>query len=134
MADEADVYLELKTEEETTGLPADLLSAAKQAAQARGLPAGAQIITLSRSLVEPFLTYSSRRDLREKAWKLWTRRGELNAEKCNYPIANRILELRAQQAKMHGYQSFGDFATADTMAGNPSRVMDLLQVRNQSDV
>jgi Zn-dependent oligopeptidase len=37
---------------------------------------GAYVITLSRSLVEPFITFSERRDLREKAWKLWTTRGE----------------------------------------------------------
>lgn len=60
------------------------------------------MITLSRSLVEPFITYSERQDLREKAWKLWTRRGELAPTRNNLQIANQILQLRVEQAKMHG--------------------------------
>lgn len=51
------------------------MAAAQQAALERGLTGDAYVITLSRSLVEPFITFSERRDLREKAWKLWTNRG-----------------------------------------------------------
>jgi peptidyl-dipeptidase Dcp len=132
MADEANVYLELKTEEDKAGLPLDLVSAAEQAARERNVAttdgSSPCIITLSRSLVEPFLTYSTRRDLREKAWRLWTKRGELNEERINYPLAVRMLELRNEQARMHGYTSFAAFSTVDTMAGSPQRVMELLEV------
>ena len=64
------------TSDDLGGLPSDLVAAARQAAVERGLGDGVFVITLSRSLVEPFITFSERRDLREKAWKLWTNRGE----------------------------------------------------------
>lgn len=127
LADESDVYLTLESEDDLRGLPADLIESAQQAALERGLPKGACIITLSRSLVEPFITFSARRDLRERAWKLWTSRGELDPQRDNLSIAAQILQLRAEQAKMHGYATYADYATADTMAGSPERVMQLLE-------
>lgn len=130
MADEAEVYLELSAEDDFRGLPADLVTAAKQAAVERGVAAPAAIITLSRSLVEPFITFSERRDLREKAWRLWTSRGELAEERLNLPIAKRILVLRAEQAKMHGHRNFAEYALADTMAGSPRKVQSLLEVHS----
>jgi len=63
------------TADDLAGLPADLVAAARQAAVERNMSEGTYVITLSRSLVEPFITFSERRDLREKAWKLWTSRG-----------------------------------------------------------
>ena len=66
------------TADDLAGLPADLVAAARQAAVERNIPEGTYVITLSRSLVEPFITFSERRDLREKAWKLWTSRGMCN--------------------------------------------------------
>ena len=86
------------------------------------------VITLSRSLVVPFITFSERRDLREQAWKLWTNRGEIAPTRDNLNIAMRILELRIQQANMHGYKTYADYATADSMASNPAQVMELLEV------
>lgn len=122
MADEAEIYLELT---DPSGLPADLLAAAVSAGQERGL--AQPIITLSRSLVEPFLTYSDNKALREKAWKLWTRRGELVPSRDNLAVARRILQLRHQQATMHSYATYGHYATADTMAGSPEKVQKLLE-------
>ena len=121
------MYLTLSGEEDLAGLPADLVASARQAASARELPEGSHIITLSRSLVEPFITFSERRDLREKAWRLWTSRGELAPERDNLAIASQILELRVEQARMHGYETYAHFATADTMAGHPDKVMELLE-------
>jgi peptidyl-dipeptidase Dcp len=134
-----EVYIELQTKEDLDGLPEDLINAAKQAAIERNLPVSGEgegkrsegiqgIITLSRSLVEPFITYSARRDLREKAWKLWSKRGDsLSADRNNLLIAKRMLELRIEKAKMHGYSNFAEFALADTMAGHPNRVLTLLE-------
>lgn len=128
MADEASVFIELKTEDEKAGLPSDLLNAAVQAAKERKIDdENTAVITLSRSLVEPFLVYSDNRPLREKAWKLWTSRGELDSKTNNHTIASRILELRAEQAIMHGYSNFAEFSTADTMASSPQKVLELLQ-------
>jgi peptidyl-dipeptidase Dcp len=71
LSDESNFTLPI---EDLAGLPADLVAAAEQAATERGLPAGSHLITLSRSLVEPFLTYSDNRELRETAWRAWISR------------------------------------------------------------
>ena len=125
LADEASYQLLLKTESDLAGLPAFLRDAAKQAAQARGVEDG-HMITLSRSLLMPFLTFSERRDLREQALKAWLARGEHAGASDNRPIALEILKLRLEQASLHGYKTFADYALVDRMAGKPSAVQDLL--------
>ncbi len=125
LADEASYRLVLSTERDLAGLPEGLRAAARSAAQQRGLP-DAWVITLSRSLIVPFLTYSDRRDLREQAFAAWIRRGENAGEHDNRPIACEILALRSEQARLHGYASYADYALADRMAGNPAAVGKLL--------
>ena len=125
LADEASYQLLLKTESDLAGLPAFLRDAAKQAAQARGVE-DAHMITLSRSLLMPFLTFSERRDLREQALQAWLARGEHAGASDNRPIALEILRLRLEQASLHGYKTFADYALVDRMAGKPSAVQDLL--------
>lgn len=95
IADESELFIEL-TKDDLTGLPLFLQKAAQQASIERQLPNG-YVITLSRSLVVPFLTFSDRRDLREKAWRMWTRRGELVETRDNLQIAKEILILRSEQ-------------------------------------
>lgn len=85
------------------------------------------MITLSRSLVEPFLTFSPRRDLRERAWRLWTNRGQLDPSRANLKLAKEILLLRCEQAKLHGYESFAAYQNADSMAKTPQAVTELLE-------
>lgn len=127
MADESEITMDL-TEQDMTGCPEFLISAAKAAAAERKKPEGTYVITLSRSLVEPFITFSPRRDLRQRAWKLWTNRGQLEPEKRdNLAIAKEILTLRCEQSALHGYATFGDYQTADTMAQSPVKVMELLE-------
>jgi peptidyl-dipeptidase Dcp len=123
--DEAAFTLALPDEEALAGLPGFLRAAARQAASERGL-AGQAVITLSRSLIVPFLTFSTRRDLREIAWRAWVGRGEQPGEHDNRPIAREILALRREQAALLGYSSYADYALADTMAGTRSRVWALL--------
>ena len=77
-------------------------AAARQAASERGI-ADARVITLSRSHIVPFLTFSERRDLREQAWRAWTSRGEHPGASDNRGIAAEILALRLEQARLHGY-------------------------------
>ncbi|HQW38707.1 MAG TPA: hypothetical protein PLO00_08315, partial [Usitatibacteraceae bacterium] len=93
LADEAGIRLALRDEADLAGLPAWLRAAARQAAEACGEDAMG-VITLSRSLVVPFLTFSSRRDLRERAFKAWVRRGGNDGPRDNRPIAREILALR----------------------------------------
>ncbi len=124
LADESAYRLTLATEADMAGLPAFVRDAARQAAADRGL-SGA-VITLSRSLIVPFLTFSQRRDLREAAWRAWTTRGEHDGSTDNRPVIREILELRAEQAALLGFTSFADYALANTMARTHGAVMRLL--------
>jgi peptidyl-dipeptidase Dcp len=123
--DEAGFQLVLRTEADRAGLPAFVLDAARQAAAERGLADG-HVITLSRSLIVPFLTFSERRDLREAAWRAWVGRGEHPGEHDNRPVARAILELRSEQAALHGHACYADYALTDTMAGTREAVYKLV--------
>ena len=125
LADEAGYQLLLTTEADLAGLPVFLRNAAKAAAEARGIK-DAHAITLSRSLLMPFLTFSERRDLREQALTAWLARGEQTGASDNRPIALEILKLRLEQANLHGYKTFADYALVDRMAGQPAAVQELL--------
>ena len=124
--DEASWQLVLDDESALAGLPGFARAAARQAAADRGLAQG-HVITLSRSLIVPFLTFSERRDLREQAWRAWTSRGEHDGEHDNRPVIREILRLRNEQARLHGYASYADYALTDTMAGTRRAVDQLLQ-------
>ncbi|MCV2420714.1 M3 family metallopeptidase [Paucibacter sp. DJ2R-2] len=126
LADETGFRLELRSEDELAGLPGFVRAAAAQAAAERGLEAGAHVITLSRSHIVPFLTFSERRDLREQAWRAWVGRGENAGPSDNRAIAQEILSLRQEQARLHGHACYADFALADTMAGSREAVLGLL--------
>ncbi len=119
LKDEADWSM-LLTEEDLDGLPASLIEAARDEAKRRDKNGYA--ITLARSLVEPFLTFSDRRDLRERAFLAWTNRGEAS----NWPLVAEIIKLRAECAKLLGFKDFASFKLHDQMAMAPDRVHDLL--------
>ena len=126
LADESAFSLVLRTEDELAGLPDFVRATAAQAAAERGV-ANVWVITLSRSLIVPFLTFSDRRDLREQAYQAWTQRGEHAGEHDNRAVAGAILALRHEQAQLHGHASYADYALADTMAGAQPAVNALLQ-------
>ena len=125
LADESAYQLVLRTPAERAGLPEFVVAAARQAAVERGIE-DALVITLSRSHIVPFLTFSERRDLREQAWRAWTARGEHAGEHDNRPVAREILALRNEQARLQGFASYADYALADTMAGRQAAVAALL--------
>lgn len=125
LADEDEAYVLIEEETGLEGLPQDLIDAAAEAAQTKGHP-GQWAITVGRSFVEPFLTSSRRRDLREKVWRAFGARGEMNPDRDTKPLIRRILELRAEQARIHGYKSFADYALVNRMAKTPGAVSDLL--------
>jgi peptidyl-dipeptidase Dcp len=124
--DESVWQLRLQDEADFAGLPDFVRASARQAAADRGLPEGSAVITLSRSLIVPFLTFSERRDLREQAWRAWVSRGEHEGEHDNRPVAREILRLRNEQARLHGHASYADYALTDTMAGHRGAVDQLL--------
>ena len=124
--DEATHGLLLADEADLAGLPAWLRDAAREAARQRGEP-DAWWISISRSIVAPFLEWSDRRDLRERAFRLWTRRGELDAAHDNRPVAREMLKLRHELARLHGYRTYADYALVDRMAKTPAAVARLLE-------
>ena len=130
LADESSFRLVLRDERDLAGLPGFVRAAARQAAAERGVfddkGGDAHVITLSRSHIVPFLTFSQRRDLREAAWRAWVSRGEHEGPHDNRPLAREILTLRHEQARLHGYACYADYVLADTMAGTRSAVNDLL--------
>ena len=121
--DEKTWFLPL-AEADFAGLPDAVIAGARQAAHERGL-AAAGAITLSRSLIEPFLGFSPRRDLRQAAHSAFTSRGEHPGEHDNRPLIPEILSLRTERARLLGYATFADFRLADTMAGTPDAVSGL---------
>jgi peptidyl-dipeptidase Dcp len=125
LADEAGYHLALGPDD-LDGLPDFVLAAAAQAASERGLPAGSHAITLSRSLIVPFLTFSTRRDLREIAWRAWVGRGEHAGDADNREVARDILRLRQEQARLHGASHYAAYALDNTMAGTTEAVDRLL--------
>ncbi len=124
LADEKNYELPL-AEEDVAGLPGFLIDAARRTAQERG-SAAKFVITLSRSLIEPFLTFSPRRDLREKAFIAWTRRGENGGTTDNRDIITEMLKLRRERARLLGYETFADYKLDNTMAKTATNVRALL--------
>ncbi|MDR7267599.1 peptidyl-dipeptidase Dcp [Pelomonas saccharophila] len=127
LASESGYQLRLTTAAELVGLPDFVRAAARQAAIDRGLEEGVHVITLSRSLIVPFLSFSARRDLREQAWRAWVGRGDDTGDTDNREICREILELRAEQARLHGHACYADYALEDTMARSQAAVMGLLE-------
>jgi peptidyl-dipeptidase Dcp len=125
LADERDYKLVLEGEADLAGLPDFLRAAAAKEAESRGLP-GKHVITLSRSSVEPFLQYSSRRDLREKAFRAWIARGEKAGATDNRAIIAEMVALRAERAKLLGYRSYAEYRLDDQMAKTPKAARELL--------
>lgn len=124
LADEEKQFL-LVTPEEAEGLPESLRQSAGQAAGEKGLT-GKLLIRNTRSAVEPFLTYASRRAMREKAWRMWTRRGDGGGPTDNNAIIADIVRLRTQRARLLGFASYAHWKLGDSMAGTPERALELM--------
>ena len=112
-------------ESDLDGLPQTPRDAAARAAADLGHP-GKYAITLTRSSVEIFLIYSTRRDLREKAFAAWIARGANGNAADNRAIINEIVRLRHETARMLGYETYVHYKLADQMAKTPEHVRDLL--------
>jgi len=124
LADETGYTLSLDNEADFAGLPDFAKAAARRAAEERGLPGG--VVTLSRSSIEPFLTFSERRDLREIAYRAWLARGDGGGATDNKAVAAEIAALRAERAVLLGYETFAHYKLDDAMARTPEAVRGLL--------
>ncbi len=125
LSDEKGWALFLDEGEALDGLPDFLKDAMAGAARERGQE-GRYAVTLSRSIIEPFLTFSANRDLREQAFRAWAARGENGGETDNRGIVRQTLALRAEKAGLLGYDNFAALKLDNTMAKTPEAVNGLL--------
>lgn len=123
LADE-ETYILINDQNDLAGLPESFIAAMQAAAKSKGKTGWAVVNT--RSAVQPFLENSTRRDLREKVWRAFTKRGDnKNANDTNATIAE-ILKLRQQRAEILGFPTHAHYRMADTMAKDPNKAMDLM--------
>jgi peptidyl-dipeptidase Dcp len=125
LTDENDQTVVIENEADLAGLPQSLRAAAAAAATARGMQ-GRWVINNTRSSVDPFLTYSDRRDLRERVWRMFVNRGDAGATDNNAIIAE-ILKLRAERANLLGYPTHAHWRLENAMAGTPEKAMELME-------
>lgn len=123
LADERSWHMELN-EADLEGLPDFAIDAARAAGEDNGV--GGPVVTLSRSLITPFLASSPKRELRRKAYEAYVSRGANGGKTDNRAIAAEILKLREERAKLLGYESFAAYKLETEMAGTPEAVEDLL--------
>jgi peptidyl-dipeptidase Dcp len=123
LADERAWFMALETED-LQGLPGFVVESARAAAQERNLPG--HIITLNRSLIVPFLQYSPRRDLRQRAYTAWISRGANGNTNDNRAVAAETLALRQERAALLGYPDFATYKLETEMARTPDAVRELL--------
>ncbi|MDE9451272.1 M3 family metallopeptidase [Aliiroseovarius sp. Z3] len=123
LVDERSWFMPL-TEQDLEGLPDFVVNAARAAGAEKGCNGPA--VTLSRSVITPFLQHSPRRDLRKTAYLAYTARGANGGETDNRAIAAETLGLREERARLLGYENFAQFKLETEMAGHPDRVRDLL--------
>ncbi len=125
LADTAAWTLVLEGEDGLAGLPEGLRAAALATGAQLSQP-GRHLITLQRSSVEPFLTFSANRDLREQAFRAWASRGENRNAYDNRDAIVRMLTLRREYANLLGFPSYAHYELDDRMAQTPERALALL--------
>lgn len=123
LADERSWFMQL-SEDDLEDLPDFVVASARAAGAEKGVDG--PVVTLSRSLIVPFLQFSPRRALRQKAYEAWGLRGANGGATDNRAVAAEILALRAERAKLLGYASFADYKLEPEMAKTPAAVRDLL--------
>jgi peptidyl-dipeptidase Dcp len=126
LSDEETYTVVLETSAELEGLPDSVRAGAAAAGEERRLP-GKWVITNTRSSVEPFLTFSARRDLREKVWRNFVNRGDNGDAHDNNAIITEVLQLRAERARLLGYPTHAHWRLQDSMAKTPEATLQLME-------
>lgn len=126
LADETEQFTVIDSEAGLAGLPADLRAAAANAAKSRGLE-GKWVVNNTRSSMEPFLTFSADRALREKVWRTYYGRGDGGGATDNNRLITEILQLRYERARLLGYKTHAHWRLEPQMAETPERAMALLE-------
>ncbi len=125
LADEESYTLVIDSEADLAGLPDNLRTAAAAAAEQKDQK-GKWLFTNTRSSMEPFITYASRRDLREKGWRMWIMRGDNPGAHDNKPVIAEILQLRAERATLLGFATHAHWILDNNMARTPDAAMTLM--------
>jgi peptidyl-dipeptidase Dcp len=125
LAEENEGVVWIESEADLAGLPDSFRAAAAAAAEARGRQ-GAWAVLNTRSSAEPFLSFSERRTLREKVWRMFVGRGDQPGPRDNKPLIAEILALRAERAELLGYQTHAHWRIENAMAATPERALALL--------
>lgn len=125
LADEEEKCLTIDKESDLDGLSEGLKNSYKRQAKNRKLK-DKWVVSNTRSSMEPFLTFSNNRKLREKAWRIWTSRGDMNDKHDNKKIITKILKLRAKRAKLLGFPTHAHWVLDNNMAKTPDNAMKLM--------
>ena len=123
-ADSEETYLHITNKKDLAGLSNSLIESARAAAKSRDL--NGWVIVNSRSAMQPFVTHSANRELREKAFKIWMARGDNGNKNDNNEIITEILQLRAERSKIKGFKTYAHWQLSDRMAKTPERAMQLM--------
>ncbi len=126
LADETDLSLVLDSRDDLAGLSEGQIAAYAAEAERRGMP-GKWVVANTRSSIDPFLAASERRDLRERAWRLFASRGDNGDANDNNAAITRILALRAERASLLGYETFAHYRLDNSMAKTPERALALME-------
>ena len=126
LAEEDSQMVLLESEADLAGLPPAVRDGAAAAATARGKP-GRWAVVNTRSSVDPFLTYSTRRELREKVWRMFIMRGDNGDAHDNNETIAEILKLRFERARLLGYPTHAHWRLEDSMAKTPERAVALME-------
>ena len=125
LADE-NTWTVLERDADLAGLPESAIATAEAGAAERGLT-GKWAIVNTRSSVDPFLTFSTRRDLRETVWRKFKSRGDNGDANDTKATVTSIVNLRAERAQLLGFESHAHWRMSDTMAAEPARAQAFLQ-------
>ncbi len=126
LQDENESVIYLDKEADLAGLPQGVRDGMAEGAEGRGQK-GKWAIANTRSSIEPFLTYSENRALREQAWRMFVNRGDNGGGTDNNSIITQILQLRAERAKLLGFPTHAHWRLENTMAKTPERAMELME-------
>ncbi len=125
LADE-EGYVTYLSADQLSGLPESFVKAAAKAATDRGKD-GMYAVTNTRSSMDPFLTYSDERELREKVWNIYYSRGDNGDEHDNNKLITEILKLRNERVGLLGFDNYAQWRLQDRMAKTPENAMAMME-------
>ena len=125
LADNNDYILHITDKKDLSGLPENVIAAARQEAQDRNMEGW--VFTLAYPSFGPFLTYADNRDLREQIWRAYNSRGNRGNKNDNNEVIREMTHLRYQQAKLLGYNNYCEYVLSDRMCETPLQLANFFE-------